>query len=309
MSLMSMENLFKKANLDWKTMEPFEFYDIRDKNLSIKSYNEKTGQIEKKKILSLVYKGENPIYELRDKNGQIFLKGSASHRVYDIEKKSYCSLSDSEEFSLLTENNEIIKAFSVKTKAVEPIVDLQVEDNSNYFSNGILSHNTGGEKPQFAASVTIRCTKDEDITFNKEVVGIQIKARNYKNKCSIPFRSAVMKLYYDGTGFHSDDEYIDFLILLGYVEQKSAYFKFEYEGEMLNFQGRAKLLDWLNEHPDFYQKWKDEIRQKLSGSVEELDKNNIAVDEDKGEMVEEDIEDMNKYIAKLAAQAANEEND
>ena len=141
---------------------------------------------------------------------------------------------------------------------------------------------TGGEALPFYSSIICRITKTDDIKDANGIIGSEIRVRNMKNKCSIPFRDANMKLYYNG-GFKSDEEYVDFLLSLGYMVQKGAYFQFDYGGEHFSLQGRQKLMDWLTEHADVYEGWKKEIKAKLSGYVEELDSGNYAVNEETGE--------------------------
>ena len=157
---------------------------------------------------------------------------------------------------------------------------------------------TGGEAPQYYSSIICRITKIDDIKDANGVIGIEMRVRNMKNKCSIPFREANMKLYFNG-GFNSDEEYVDFLLSLGFMVQKGAYFQFDYDGEHFSLQGRQKLMDWLTAHQDVYDKWKKEIKAKLSGYVEELDKDNYATDEFTGEALNaEDAAKAEEYAKK-----------
>lgn len=157
---------------------------------------------------------------------------------------------------------------------------------------------TGGEAPQYYSSIICRITKTDDIKDANGVIGIEMRVRDMKNKCSIPFREANMKLYFNG-GFNSDEEYIDFLLSLGFMVQKGAYFQFDYDGEHFSLQGRQKLMDWLTAHQDVYDKWKKEIKAKLSGYVEELDKDNYATDEFTGEALNaEDATKAEEYAKK-----------
>lgn len=168
---------------------------------------------------------------------------------------------------------------------------------------------TGGEALPFYSSIICRITKTDDIKDANGIIGSEIRVRNMKNKCSIPFRDANMKLYYDG-GFKSDEEYVDFLLSLGYMVQKGAYFQFDYGGEHFSLQGRQKLMDWLTEHADAYEKWKKEIKAKLSGYVEELDSNNYAVNEETGEALNAiDAEKAAAYAKQTTGAAPTESKD
>ena len=160
---------------------------------------------------------------------------------------------------------------------------------------------TGGEAPQYYSSIICRITKTDDIKDANGVIGIEMRVRDMKNKCSIPFREANMKLYFD-RGFNSDEEYVDFLLSLGFMVQKGAYFQFDYDGEHFSLQGRQKLMDWLTAHQDVYDKWKKEIKAKLSGYVEELDKDNYATDEFTGEALNaEDAVKAEEYAKKTTS--------
>ena len=166
---------------------------------------------------------------------------------------------------------------------------------------------TGGEAPQYYSSIICRITKTDDIKDANGVIGIEMRVRDMKNKCSIPFREANMKLYFNG-GFNSDEEYIDFLLSLGFMVQKGAYFQFDYNGEHFSLQGRQKLMDWLTVHQDVYDKWKKEIKAKLSGYVEELDKDNYATDEFTGEALNaEDATKAEEYAKKTTGGGAVKE--
>lgn len=160
------------------------------------------------------------------------------------------------------------------------------QERTNMSPMSHLPSSTGGTAVPYYASIICRITKTDDIKDSSGSIGIEIRVRNMKNKCSIPFRDANMHLYFNG-GFDSNSEYVDFLMSLGYVTQKGAYFQFDYGGEHFSLQGRQKLLDWLDNHKDVYDNWKKEIKTKLSGFVSELDSNNIAVDEETGEALDE----------------------
>lgn len=166
---------------------------------------------------------------------------------------------------------------------------------------------TGGEAPQYYSSIICRITKTDDIKDANGVIGIEMRVRDMKNKCSIPFREANMKLYFNG-GFNSDEEYVDFLLSLGFMVQKGAYFQFDYDGEHFSLQGRQKLMDWLTAHQDVYDKWKKEIKAKLSGYVEELDKDNYATDEFTGEALNaEDATKAEEYAKKTTGGGVTKE--
>ena len=277
MSSMTMENLFKKANLSYKEMKPFEFYDISDKKLYTSSYNEDTKKVEKKQILGLVYKGEFPIYELRTKSGDIILKGSPNHKIFDAAKNDYFELKDIKTATLLDKALNHIDAVVVKTDKTDHIVDISVEGNENYFSNGVLSHNTGGYALKYVASTLNRVRKIENLTEGSKIVGIHMQVRNYKNKTGIPFRECEMDLYYKG-GFDSTGEFVDFLYefaedprLLKLVDCRSKGYYNSKNTFGWNFHGKDAFVTAINNgevKPDEWEQIKQTIQDIISHEIE-----------------------------------------
>lgn len=169
---------------------------------------------------------------------------------------------------------------------------------------------TGGTALPFYSSIICRITKTDDIKGDDgDIAGIVMRVRNYKNKCSIPFRDAEgLKLYYNG-GFNSADEYIDFYLRLNIITQKGAYFQFERNGEKFSLQGRKKLDEYLKANPDAEAEWKEKVDYKLSHYSEELDAKNIALDEEGNVVNEKDAEAYSKYIADTTSKTTNSLND
>jgi recombination protein RecA len=135
---------------------------------------------------------------------------------------------------------------------------------------------TGGEAPKYYASTVNRVQKMDSIKDGNETAGIQIRIRNYKNKCGIPFRDANINLYYKG-GFNPNEEYLQFIVDLGIFKQGGAWFTNEEFGVKLN--GRDKVQNWLNDHPEEYNKMKTQVDEMLTKSTD-LDKDNQELHED-----------------------------
>lgn len=293
MSSMTMENLFKKASLSYKDMKPFEFYDISDKKLYTSSYNEDTKKVEKKQILGLVYKGEFPIYELRTKSGDVILKGSPNHKIFDAAKNDYFELKDIETATLLDKALNHIDAVVVKTDKTDHIVDISVEDNENYFSNGVLSHNTGGYALKYVASTLNRVRKIENLTEGSKIVGIHMQVRNYKNKTGIPFRECEMDLYYKG-GFDSTGEFVDFLYefaedprLLKLVDCRSKGYYNSKNTFGWNFHGKDAFVTAINNGEVKPTEW-EQIKQTIQDIIShEIEGKEFTGDED--QIAEQDL--------------------
>lgn len=135
---------------------------------------------------------------------------------------------------------------------------------------------TGGRAIKFYASNRSRITRTGYVKEKGVVTGIEMRVKNGKNKAGIPYREAELTLMFDG-GFDTEKEYMDFIVLLGLVEQKGAYFRSsKYD---FNIQGRAKLQEWLDEHPTEYEEIKKQVNQMLCGETV-LDEENEAPEEE-----------------------------
>lgn len=192
MKLMTMESLFLKAGLNYELMEEDKFYDISEKNIKVKSYNHKKNEIEFKKIISLVRKENARVYRLVTKSGDILLKCSGLHRVFNVDLDQYSYISEITTGFALNNKNQKIEFNVEKTEEFEPIVDMQVEDNENYFTNGILSHNTtpGGNALKFFTSIRmeLRSVSSDEKDENGDKISKRVKAVIVKNKTFPPFR-------------------------------------------------------------------------------------------------------------------------
>ena len=237
------------------------------------------------------------------------LSGSEGHNVFDADIGKYVALGDVESFTALNNAGDKIKCFVKKTGRKEPILDIQVKDNSNYFSNGILSHNTGGTAVKFFASTRNRITKIDQLKDNSgNDAGIQIRVRNYKNKTGTPWRDAVMNLYFD-RGFDSDAEYFDFLSEFGLITKGnggvySADFWNESTGVPTGkIRGAANALAWFQDpaHRDIYESLKVKVNEKLM-SKNELDADSVNPEINE---IEEVAKEKNISTSKLAEEALN----
>lgn len=160
---------------------------------------------------------------------------------------------------------------------------------------------TGGKMPGFAASIIIRTTKDEYIKSGDETIGMRIHSRNYKNKCSVPFRESFNTLYYDG-GFNEDEEYITYFDKLGFIQNNRGNYYSEYwEGCI---KGGEKYKAWLDAHPDVYAELKKKTIESFKSFNEILDKNNKAIED---EVKEKNLENQEDYSPERLAQLALQE--
>lgn len=265
MNSMSMENLFKKAGLNYKSMELNTPYDVSNQNLCIKSFNHSTHKVEFNKILNLIRKDDSFICNLITDDGTILLKCTDNHRIFDEKSNSYIYIKDISDGFAYTETEQLIHFIIQKTNEISPILDMEVENTNNYFSNGILSHNTtpGGNAIKFFAS--IRCevrkgdkTEGED---GEDTVGIIAKVKNIKNKTSVPFRKG--ELFFSFTdGIDIYGEYVDFGVSMGFIQKGGAWYTVEGE----RFQGRANTIEGLKNNQKIFETIKSKVDAQLAGN-------------------------------------------
>lgn len=181
------------------------------------------------------------------------------------------------------------------------LVVSQERANMNVASH--LPSQTGGQSIRFAATTRNRITKIDTLK-NKDGIdaGIQIRVRNYKNKAGVPWRDAVMNLWFDG-GFNSDDEYFDFFVIFDFIHKGAAGV---YTADFLpngKIRGAEKVKEWImsDEAKEIYENLKEKVTQKLLGN-NELDAENINP-ESSAEIEKNDISKIKVSISELAEQA------
>ena len=155
---------------------------------------------------------------------------------------------------------------------------MEVEDNANYFTNGILSHNTttGGNALKFYASIRLKLTKLTAIsegTGDKESkTAIRVRAEAVKNKTAPPYKRGEYVIRF-GSGI--DNEGLYFTEILDRNLIKSAGAGIFYIGDV-KIRGKDKVRIWLEEHPDVY----DELKKRVdNGEAVKADEPNEPADE------------------------------
>ena len=135
---------------------------------------------------------------------------------------------------------------------------------------------TGGRAIKFYASNRSRVQRIDYIKEKGIITGINMRVKNEKNKAGVPYREAEMSLMFD-SGFDVNKEYMDFIISLGIVDQRGAYFKSDEYG--FSLQGREKFQEWLDTHPEEYEAIKLRVNDALC-TENILDVNNEEVVDD-----------------------------
>lgn len=146
---------------------------------------------------------------------------------------------------------------------------------------------TGGKAPGFYSSWSARVTRTGDITDSKtkELCGIEMRVRNTKNKVGIAKRDANLKLYFKG-GISSDDEYTDYLSVLGLINKNGSHYNNDEwiadDGTVgMKAHGLEAVKEWLHNNPVMYEKVKNQVNQLISGHT--------IMDETEQELTDEEI--------------------
>jgi hypothetical protein len=250
-----MEELFNIAGISYHDMEEDSELDISDKNIKIKTFNHKSGKIEYKKILKLIRKQNSTVYEIQTLSGDILLKATGDHRIYSPTIEEYTKLKDVETIDVLTDTNQILKAKIIRSKIESPILDIEVEDNENYFSNGILSHNSGGNALKFFSSQRLEVRRKGIISEGEEKTGIESQVKVVKNKIGPPFRTAIFNIMF-GTGIDAMVDLLNVAVDKEIITKSGAWFA--YEGQQIG-QGSFKASQWLKDNDHIAQ----EIRTRI----------------------------------------------
>lgn len=287
MELMTMESLFQKAGLNWETMDKNTPYDVSNLGIRIKSYNHEKRCVEMRKILHLVRKEDSNIYNLVTKSGDVLLKCSGNHKIWDSAANKYFNISQIESGNAMNQNGEMIEFFVKKTNEIAPIVDMQVEGNSNYFTNGLLSHNTtsGGKALLYYASIRLKFTRigkvEEKNANEKLATAIETKVETVKNKTFAPFKTATIQIAF-GKGIDNDAGILDTALDKGVVVRRGGNY---YYNEQKVALGLPALKEYLENNPSVF----EEIKAKVKSVLENEKQEQVADDGAEPEISDDEI--------------------
>jgi len=261
--LISMEDLFHIAGYDFKKLNENEWVDISEKNIKIKSYNHLKNEVEMKKILKLVRKQDSIVYYVKLKSGEDLFKCTSAHKVFLEDKKEYVEIGNLKSFFGLNSVNQKIECLVEKSNEVYPILDIEVEGNKNYFSNGILSHNTttGGNALKYYASLRFEIARKETLKNGEESIGVKTRIKIVKNKVAPPFTECTFDLIFK-EGYDYEGSIIEEAVRYDIIQKGGAWYT--YKGE--KFQGSKGLKEFLKKTPEVIQELREQVLQKVKES-------------------------------------------
>src|SRR5574343_240179 len=188
----SMEKLFQLAGYDYRDMLEESAVDICAKNIQVRSFDHESNTVVFHHVLQLVRRKDSPVFLLQDPNNNTVLRTTGEHRLYDVVKDDYVIVQEQSFINALSNHLTPLLLHPVQTAEVSPILDIEVEDSSCYFTNSLLSHNTGGNALKFYASQRLDIRRIEVLkgTGEEDKIGIRSRVKVVKNKVAPPFREA-----------------------------------------------------------------------------------------------------------------------
>ena len=150
----------------------------------------------------------------------------------------------------------------------------------------------GGNALKFYASVRLDIRKSTPIKRGDEVIGNLTRVKVVKNKVAPPFKQVEFDILY-GRGISRIGEVIDIGSDLEVLEKSGAWYS--YNGQRLG-QGKEKVRDYLQEHPELCEEIEKKIREAKGvhvSSIKSVDDEDMPSDDvmvDDGMPMDEDLD-------------------
>lgn len=311
MGQVRISDIFEKAGVDYLKMEVGEIIDISDKDIFVYGYDHKKGIKEKQKIVRLVRKED--AYAIEVKGAESFFKANGDHEVYghpeknDKDSFAYLPLhaflehypSENAKGFILNSEGNVEEVSITQTNDVYPILDFEVENTHNYFSGGVLSHNTmfgspetttGGNALKFYASVRMDIRKIETLKKGDDSIGNRIRVKFVKNKTAPPFKQAEFNLMFDGF-FDKEESLLTEASDANIIEKSGAWYS--YKGIRMG-QGKDNASDFLRSNKKMFDEIYDLVVAKYAEEeiplvTDETDDIPDNIDPETGEILDADF--------------------
>lgn len=142
--------------------------------------------------------------------------------------------------------------------------DLEIEDNSNYFIDKVLVHNSpevspGGEALKFYCSQRLDLRRKEVLADGEDKNGIRVQAKVVKNKVGPPFGLTQFNVMF-GKGISYYEDIVTLAEAEGVFKKAGSWYSY---GEIKIGQGTAGAACYLEEHPDILEEVKEKLKPKV----------------------------------------------
>ncbi|WP_196140536.1 recombinase RecA [Aliikangiella sp. G2MR2-5] len=122
---------------------------------------------------------------------------------------------------------------------------------------------TGGNALKFYSSVRLDIRRIGAVKQGDEVIGNETRVKVVKNKVAPPFKQTEFQILY-GQGTARNGEIIDLGVKQGIVDKAGAWYS--YNGDRIG-QGKAKVMEFLDENQEIAQDIERQIREALLPQV------------------------------------------
>lgn len=279
---------FDAFQVDWRSMKKNVFIDVSSKNVKIKAWDPQKQQESFQKVLKIIRKKDSTEYVVV--NNSTSLSCSERHLIaikFDLENPTFTYVAVGDLYTFQKKN--ICYSFNgtswEKTEILKksnkiPILDLEVEGTSNYFSDSILSHNSygspvttpGGKALKFFASVRLEVARIDTLMKGEDPIGSKVRIKAAKNKVAPPFKKVEIDLFYD-SGFSKESALIESAVDLGLFKKSGSWFS--YNDNKIG-QGKENVRQYLLDEPSFYDRIEKEITEVLKNQRQEKEQLDLS---------------------------------
>jgi intein/homing endonuclease len=276
MNTTTIEQMFVDAfGIEPMAMKINEVVDVTEKKIEILSFNEKLNVKEFKLIEKLIRKEDAVEYAIYLQNGDV-LRVSKDHQLYvlfsETKLPTFLEVKFLEKFQkgfrVLSEDNIWVMVDKIVKGEMISIFDFEVRDNHNYFSNGVLSHNTifgdpstttGGNALKFYATQRIKVTKAGAEKDGEETTAIKVKVDVVKNKIAPPAKKAELNIKF-GIGIDKLEELVSLAVDNDILKKSGSWFSY---GDTKLGQGRDAVKILLADNEELLQEIEKLVRVNL----------------------------------------------
>jgi len=139
----------------------------------------------------------------------------------------------------------------------------QIRQKIGVMGYGPNETTSGGNALKFYASVRIDVRRISTLKQGDNSFGIRVRAKVIKNKVAPPFKQAEYDVIF-GKGISQIGEVIDYGVKYDIIDKAGAWFSY---GDIKIGQGREKVKEFLEEHPDIFNEIKALVSEKISPEI------------------------------------------